>query len=138
MDDYLNIHSRAQLLVARLGGGAEPGPERLLVLDGRLSRDRGMPDDWPYGTVETMPNAAVGDVLSFFSPAEGTLRKLGTAKVTASEGATMPLCAALYNPYAIINYRDVPYTPERGGGKMKSSASLASRSPQWSGRRTRG
>ena len=25
MDDYLNVHSRAQLLVSRIGGGAEPG-----------------------------------------------------------------------------------------------------------------
>ena len=43
-----------------------------------------MRDDWPYGTVETMPNAAVGDVLSFFDPANGTLAKLGTAKVCAA------------------------------------------------------
>ena len=80
MDDYLNIHSRAQLLVSRRASG--PSTE-LLILDGRLTRDRGMHDDFPYGTVETMPNAAVGDELSFFSPAQGTLKKLGTAKITA-------------------------------------------------------
>ena len=44
-----------------------------------------MHDDFPYGTVETMPNAAVSDVLSFFSPAEGTLKKLGTAQITGLE-----------------------------------------------------
>lgn len=82
MDDYLNVHSRAQLLVSSQVNGVNT---KLLVLDGRLARDRGMPDDLLYGTVETMPNAAVGDVLSFFSPAQGTLKKLGTAKITAVE-----------------------------------------------------
>ena len=36
------VHSRTQLLVSRIGGGAEPGPERLVILDGRLARDHGI------------------------------------------------------------------------------------------------
>lgn len=58
-DDFLNVHSRMQLL------GDKLGDTEIIVLDPRLQVAQGVPDDTPYGAAETMPNAKPGDVLEF-------------------------------------------------------------------------
>jgi hypothetical protein len=58
-DDFLNVHSRMQLL------GDKLGDTEIIVLDPRLQVAQGVPDDTPYGAAETMPNAKPGDVLAF-------------------------------------------------------------------------
>ena len=40
--------------------------DELLVIDPRLSYSAGVPDDYPYGNAETLPNARQGDRFSFF------------------------------------------------------------------------
>lgn len=60
-DDYLNIHSRTQVVSRRLSGN------RLTILDPRLERDKGLPNDHPYGTAESFQNVRPGDTLSFYA-----------------------------------------------------------------------
>ena len=77
MDDFANVHSRAQVslgVVATAAAATAPGvpaaaaaaaaATTLLVADPRLQRDHGILDDDPYGTVETLPNAKVGDAVT--------------------------------------------------------------------------
>ena len=71
MDDYCNVHSRVQISF----GGIQPEIKRekdsqenvikLVIADPRLVLDHFVPDDNPYGTVETMFNAKQGDRVSF-------------------------------------------------------------------------
>ena len=68
-DDYLNIHSRAQVV-----SGRKNGTNRLTILDPRLARDRGLPNDAPYGTVESFQHVRPGDGLSLYELS--TLRPL--------------------------------------------------------------
>jgi hypothetical protein len=59
LDDYLNIHTRTQVCVADDSSGG------LVIADPRLRADVNVPDDHPYGTVESMSNVRPGDTLSF-------------------------------------------------------------------------
>jgi hypothetical protein len=59
-DDFLNIHTRTQLL-AELGTGLHS----VTILDPRLLRDKGLPNDGPYGTAETFQHVQPGDTLRF-------------------------------------------------------------------------
>eukprot|EP00041_Stephanoeca_diplocostata_P034459 m.1178327 g.1178327 ORF g.1178327 m.1178327 type:complete len:945 (+) comp24526_c0_seq3:702-3536(+) len=70
MDDYCNVHSRGQVSVGMVVDTAAArnqtsGNEALLLVDPRLTRDAGLADDLPYGTVETMPNVVPGMHLAF-------------------------------------------------------------------------
>ena len=45
---------------------ARLGASHLTILDPRLDRDRGLPNDHPYGTTESFWFVRPGDTLSFF------------------------------------------------------------------------
>ena len=70
MDDFVNVHSRVQVSTD-ISGDTSPtdgsGTIKLLVADPRETLDRRAPDDFTYGVVETMPNAAPGDSFSLRS-----------------------------------------------------------------------
>ena len=76
-DDFLNVHSRMQLL------GDVLGPTELMILDPRLQVAEGVPNDTPYGAAETMPNARPGDVLQFH--ALNTFLPRGSATIASLE-----------------------------------------------------
>jgi hypothetical protein len=105
MDDYLNVHSRAQLVAARIS------PTSLLVVDPRLARDDSVADDSPYGTVETMPNVRAGDVISFH--AARSLRELGRAQVSSLRRTADPAHVA-----AALKVRDTLNGPVCGNESM--------------------
>ena len=61
-DDYLNVHSRMQLVQSL------SGPKEAVLIDPRMAIARGSPDDTPYGAVETMTNARPGSPCRLDSP----------------------------------------------------------------------
>jgi hypothetical protein len=98
-DDYLNVHTRSQLLV-QLPPPVPPRPAAaaaaaalanmssggLIILDPRLNRDKGLPNDAPYGTAETFQNVKPGDRLQFFQL--NTLLPLATRPVLSTRRLT--------------------------------------------------
>ena len=72
-DDFINVHSRVQVVghraPATLSGVGTEGTrtEKLILLDPRLSRDVGLPNDAPYGTAETLPYLKPGDNMAFYA-----------------------------------------------------------------------
>jgi hypothetical protein len=80
LDDFLNVHSRMQLL------GDKLSPTELIILDPRMATASGEPNDVPYGGAETMPNAKRGDVLQFH--AINTFAMHGEATVVSTERLT--------------------------------------------------
>ena len=77
MDDFFNLHSRLQLVGKRISD------YELIILDPRLSVAQGVPDDTPYGAVETMTNAKPGMLLNFFEL--NTLTFSGFARISSLE-----------------------------------------------------
>ena len=75
IDDYINVHSRVQVVHSRVSNRS------LIVADPRLARDYGLNDDFPYGTVETLTNAQPGSALDFY--ATSTLIPLGRVSISA-------------------------------------------------------
>lgn len=80
MDDYLNVHSRAQVVAARLSNHS------LLIIDPRLARDDAVADDSPYGTAETLPHVRGGDVFTFH--VVSTLAQVARATVASTRSTT--------------------------------------------------
>ena len=92
-DDFLNVHSRMQLL------GDILGPNELIILDPRLQVAQGVPDDTPYGASETLPNARPGDVLEFH--ALNTFVPHGVATIASLERVADPTAIAKYGAAAV-------------------------------------
>ena len=65
----------------------------VLVADPRLRNDRGMPDDHPYGTVETMPNVRPGDALTFYDPSTLAVLRRATVHQATRVAVGSPLVA---------------------------------------------
>ena len=87
LDDFVNIHSRAQVVLERLDA------RHLVMIDPRLNFGTSVRDDFPFGNAETLTNAQVGDPVSFF--VSGNLTSRGGAKVRSTERATWEHDAAL-------------------------------------------
>ena len=101
IDDYVNVHSRVQMVQARLSNRS------LIVADPRLARDYGLRDDFPYGTVETLTNARPGGALDFY--AVSTLVPLGRIPIAALTRITDPQHLAAIN--TSINAHGANATP---------------------------
>jgi len=82
LDDFINVHTRVQAVGLRRPPATDGGGERLVLLDPRLSRDAGLPNDAPYGTAETLQNLRPGDNVSFYQL--NTLTKLATRTVASA------------------------------------------------------
>ena len=74
-DDYVNVHTRAQISVGLWEEVEEVGEVEgeveeveLLIADPRLRRDDGLDDDGPYGVVETLTNLRPGMHLLLSNP----------------------------------------------------------------------
>lgn len=80
MDDFINVHTRVQVVGFRYSSPAAPG-ETLVLLDPRLSRDIGLPNDAPYGTAESMQYLQPGDNITFYELS--SLRPLATRTVNS-------------------------------------------------------
>jgi hypothetical protein len=80
LDDWVNIHSRAQVVMQRLDA------RHLIVVDPRLRSGASVADDFAYGNAETLTNARPGDAISFYI--SGNLTRLGRAKVLSTRRAT--------------------------------------------------
>ena len=80
LDDWLNIHSRTQVVLGRTDA------RHLVLIDPRLNYATSVQDDFPYGNVETLTNARPRDEISFF--ASGNLTLLGSATVLSTRRAT--------------------------------------------------
>ena len=76
-DDYLNIHTRTQVVGQREIGAQN----RLTILDPRLKRDKGLANDAPYGTAETFQHVVPGNFLSFYEL--NSLQPLATREVSS-------------------------------------------------------
>ena len=72
LDDYVNIHSRAQVVFRR------ESDTSLLVIDPRLAYSAGVPDDFAYGNAETLTNCRPRDKLSFWHKTTFAPQGLGT------------------------------------------------------------
>ena len=99
-DDFLNVHSRLQLL------GDILAPTELIVLDPRLQVAQGVPDDTPYGAAETLPNARPGDVLEFH--ALNTFLEHGAATIASLERVDDPAAIAKYGAAAVAATSGTP------------------------------
>ena len=82
LDDFINVHTRVQAVGLRRPPATVGGGERLVLLDPRLSRDAGLPNDAPYGTAETLQNLRPGDNVTFYQI--NTLKKLATRTVASA------------------------------------------------------
>ena len=91
-DDFLNVHSRMQLL------GDKLSPTTLIILDPRLAVAQSVPDDTPYGAAETMTNARPGDVLEFH--ALNTFVRHGSATIASVERLSDAAAVAKYGAAA--------------------------------------
>jgi hypothetical protein len=60
LDDFWNVHSRAQVVFRR------ESDTSLLVIDPRLAYSAGVPDNFAYGNAETLTNCRPHDKLSFW------------------------------------------------------------------------
>ena len=87
LDDFINVHTRVQVVgllhrTPHPAQGATGGRgQRLVLLDPRLSRDIGLPNDMPYGTAESLQHLRPGDNITFY--ALSTLTPLATRTVAA-------------------------------------------------------
>ena len=79
LDDWINIHSRGQVVLERVDA------RHLVMIDPRLNSATSEPDDFPYGNVETLTNARPRDQISFFI--SGNLTRLGSAVVHSTRRA---------------------------------------------------
>ena len=92
-DDYLNIHSRAQVNAGVLSSSPLPVSPLglsyvdLLVVDPRMRKDAGLADDGPYGVVETLTNLQPDFHLRMHNVS--TLHALGTFKIISFEKIAM-------------------------------------------------
>ena len=91
MDDFINVHTRVQVVVllppadvnAAAATAASSAPRnRLVLLDPRLSRDVGLPNDTPYGTAESLQHLRPGDNVTFYQL--NSLIPLATRTVTSA------------------------------------------------------
>ena len=80
LDDWVNVHSRAQVVLERIDA------RHLIMIDPRLNFAESVADDFPYGNAETLTNARQSDTISFFL--SGNLTTLGSAKVRSTRRAT--------------------------------------------------
>ena len=80
LDDWVNVHSRAQAVLSRVDA------HHLIMIDPRLSLGASVADDFAYGNAETLPNARPRDAISFF--VSGALTPLGSARVLSTRRAT--------------------------------------------------
>ena len=87
LDDWVNIHSRAQVVFNRTDA------RHIIIIDPRLTSAASAPDDFPYGNVETLTNAREGDAISFFL--SGNLSLLGSARVHSLDRLSWDRDAAL-------------------------------------------
>jgi hypothetical protein len=87
LDDWINIHSRAQVVLERTDA------RHLVVIDPRLKYAVSVPDDFPYGNAETLTNARPRDPMSFY--ASGNLTLLGSATLLSARRASWKDDAAL-------------------------------------------
>jgi len=80
LDDWVNIHSRAQVVTKQVDA------RHIIMIDPRLSIARSVLDDFPYGNAETLTNARPGDQMSFFT--SGNLSNLGSARISSIHRTT--------------------------------------------------
>lgn len=80
LDDWVNVHSRAQVVMERVDA------RHVVLVDPRLVSAASVPDNFAYGNAETLTNAKPGDMISFFL--SGNLSSLGSARVLSTRRAT--------------------------------------------------
>ena len=86
---------------------ARLGNNHLTILDPRLNRDRGLPNDHPYGTTESFWYVRPGDTLSFFEL--NTLRPLAMrVPVLSTARLSVAVLVSLSYPLQAPNPRPRP------------------------------
>ncbi len=80
LDDWINIHSRAQVFFEKTG------EREMVILDPRLKVGSLVRDDFPYGNVETMTNAKYNDQMSFYI--SGNLSLIGKYTIASIRRAS--------------------------------------------------
>ena len=87
LDDWVNIHSRTQVVFERTDA------RHLIMIDPRLRSAASVADNFPYGNVETLTNAQPHDDISFYL--SGNLTHLGSARVQSIRRASWDHDASL-------------------------------------------